>query len=82
MIPVETKKMPNGKWSCFATFDCYDHAFVTESKGDSQEQMKEQLRKSGLEGHGLFMKEVIHQPRESKPSYKWQPPFIYFNPIG
>ena len=66
--------MPNGKWSCFATFDGYDHAFVSDSKEDSQTKMKEQLKKSNMEGHGLFMEEVIHPPEESKPAKKWHRP--------
>lgn len=74
MIQIDTKKMPNGKWSCFSTFDGYDHAFVSASKEDSQQQMKEQLQKSDLEEHGLFMEEVIYPPKETKPSYRWHPP--------
>ncbi len=82
MIPIETKRMPNGKWSCFATFDGYDHAFVTESKEESQQQMKDLLKKRGLEGHGLFMEAVILPPAENKPDAKWMPPKIDNSPFG
>ena len=78
MIQIHSKKMPNGKWSCYATFDGYDHAFVTDSKEESQRQMRELLKKRNLEGHGLFMEEVIHPPREnaSKKDTRWRRPFL------
>ncbi len=82
MVPIYTKRMPNGKWSCFGTFDGYDFAFVSDSKEQSQMEMKDKLNKRDLEGHGLFMEEKIYYPLENKPKCNWRPPFIDFNPIG
>lgn len=82
MIQIETKKMPNGKWSCFATFDGYDFAFVTDSKEESQQQMRDKLKERNLEGQSLFMEEVIHPPKENKPKDNWIPPKIDNHPFA
>lgn len=68
--------MPNGKWSCFSTFDGYDHAFVTNSKEESQQQMRDQLKKNDLEGHGLFLREITHAMYEHTTKPNWKPPVL------
>lgn len=74
MIDIETKKMPSGKWSSYVTIQGYDHAFVTDSESESQSQMKEQLKKSGIKGN--FLPSVIHPPYSKKLKYKWSLPFL------
>lgn len=69
MIQIETKNV-RGKWFCFATFDGYDYSFEGNTSEEAQQQMKVQLKKNDLEGHGLFMNHyAIEQPMVDKASY-------------
>lgn len=60
MNKIETKRMPNGKWSCFATIEGYDYAFVTDSKEDSQRQMTDLLVKKNLLHRSVFLEAVVY----------------------
>lgn len=82
MIQIDTKKMPNGQWSCYATFDGYDHAFVTDSKEESQAQMRECLKKHNLEEQAVFAEEIVNPPYEKKEKYQWTPPKIDDSPFA
>lgn len=80
MIEIETKKMPNGKWSCFSTFQGYDHAFVSDSKEQSQQEMKDKLMKRGLLDQAIFLEAVIFPPTKHTKRYRWPFPRLdYLN---
>lgn len=80
MIEIETKRMPNGKWSCFSTFEGYDHAFVTDSKEQSQSEMKDQLKKRGLEDQVIFLEAIIFPAQKHTKPYRWPVPRLdYLN---
>ena len=62
-IEVNTKKMPNGKWSCYTTYKGMDKAFV----GDISvvKQMADWLNNEPVEI--VWNEPVIHLPKEHEP---------------
>lgn len=71
-LEVNTKRMPNGKWSCFTTYKCMDKAFV----GDISvvKQMADWLKNEPVEI--LWTEPEIHPPRAKESKRKWTPPRI------
>lgn len=58
MIQIHTKQRKSF-WYCYATFDCMDYSFKSKVKEKAQNKMKDQLAKSDLVGHALWMNENI-----------------------
>jgi len=71
-IKVNTKRMPNGKWSCFTTYKCMDKAFVG---GISVvKEMADWLKNEPVEI--VWTEPVIHPPKEKASTYKFRKPVI------
>lgn len=71
-IEVNTKRMTNGKWSCFTTYKGMDKAFV----GDISvvKHMADWLKNEPVEI--IWTEPVIHPRRAKESKYKWTPPRI------
>lgn len=83
MIPIYTKKIRK-KWFCFGTFDGTDYSYTGKTMEQAQGKMKKRLKKSDLEGHGLFMREeIIEDPNPPMKASRYPiPGRIDNNPIA
>ena len=66
MITVQTKKMSNGKWYCYATIDCYDHSFEGKSFLEVRSKMIKFLRSKGKDNYAVWEEAVIIPPKTKK----------------
>lgn len=70
-VKVNTKKMPNGEWSCFTTYKGIDKAFVGNISVVSE--MANWLKGLPIENI-IWNDPVIHLPKEKESNYKFRRP--------